>query len=124
MTVAKQPDDVDRYVGSMIRQARREKQLTQSDVAGLMDLTFQQVQKYEKGVNRVSCRRLLKFSEILERPIIYFFPDMSVESQADINAKNKLEKSDLKKHIRKQITAIHDLESLRAIARLVDLAAV
>ena len=123
MSAVKQPDEVDRFVGERIRQARREKQMTQMDIAELMGLTFQQVQKYEKGTNRVACGRLLKFSQVLDRQITYFFPKQPKRSGADMRAEKRLEVSDLKKKIRKEIGQIKNVDDLRAIARLVDLAA-
>lgn len=49
--------------------------LSQEDVAGTLGLTFQQVQKYEKGVNRISAGRLLALAQMLEVPLPYFFED-------------------------------------------------
>ena len=69
------PDNVDRYVGQKIRQARKKIGYSQEKLAEAIGLTFQQVQKYEHGVNRVSCGRILQISTALGQPITYFFPD-------------------------------------------------
>lgn len=73
MSESKLPSGIDRVVGQRIRWRRRELKLTQEKLGELLGLTFQQVQKYEKGVNRVSAGRLYKISSMLEVPINYFF---------------------------------------------------
>lgn len=73
MSENKLPSDIDRVVGERIYQRRRELKLTQHRLGELLDLTFQQVQKYEKGVNRVSAGRLYEIAGVLEVPVGYFF---------------------------------------------------
>ncbi len=68
------PDETDIYVGQKISQARRDKKLSQEKLGAEIGVTFQQIQKYERGVNRVSCGRIAKISKIVERPISWFFP--------------------------------------------------
>jgi transcriptional regulator with XRE-family HTH domain len=60
------PHPVDVAVGARLRIARREKGLSQSNLASALGLTFQQVQKYENGLNRVSASRLVDIARILE----------------------------------------------------------
>jgi transcriptional regulator with XRE-family HTH domain len=67
------PDAVDKLVGRNIRVFRLAKRLSQTDLAQQLGVTFQQVQKYEKGTNRVGSGRLLKISSILGRKITDFF---------------------------------------------------
>ncbi len=69
----KLPSGIDRIVGQRIRWRRKELKLTQEKLGELLSLTFQQVQKYEKGVNRVSAGRLYEMSAVLDVPITYFF---------------------------------------------------
>ena len=64
----------DQHVGARVRAARLEAGKSQTDVAESLGLTFQQVQKYEKGTNRVSASMLYKFAKALEMPISGFFP--------------------------------------------------
>ena len=64
---------VDLYVGERLKQKRLEGGISQDDLAGSVNLTFQQVQKYEKGVNRVSASKLYDFSKFLNTNISYFF---------------------------------------------------
>ena len=67
---------VDAHVGGRIRLRRTLLGLTQERLGDALGLTFQQVQKYERGVNRVGASRLFDISRVLDVPISYFFDDM------------------------------------------------
>ena len=71
-----EPNPVDVYVGGRIRMRRNLLGWSQEKLAEMLGLTFQQVQKYEKGQNRVSASRLWDFSVVLEAPISFFYEDM------------------------------------------------
>ena len=71
----KRPKQVDAHVGSKIRDRRKELGLSQTALGYKVGVTFQQVQKYEKGVNRVGASRLAAVAKVLEVPIGYFFPE-------------------------------------------------
>ena len=73
------PNPVDIHVGNRIRMRRNVLGWSQEKLAMLMGLTFQQVQKYEKGFNRVSASRLWDFSKVLNSPLSFFFEDMEPE---------------------------------------------
>lgn len=73
MSENKLPNEIDRVVGQRIRWRRRELKLTQEKLGDMLDLTFQQVQKYEKGVNRISAGRLFEMANVLNVPIGYFY---------------------------------------------------
>jgi transcriptional regulator with XRE-family HTH domain len=73
MMTRKGPDSVDRIVGRNIRIYRLQKGLTQTELADQLELTFQQVQKYEKGTNRVGSGRLLKIAIFLGVPVTALF---------------------------------------------------
>ena len=64
---------IDKYVGSRVRMGRRKLNMSQTDLGNALGLTFQQVQKYEKGSNRVSASRLQQLSKILQVPVPFFF---------------------------------------------------
>ena len=66
-----------RHLGSKLRLRRLALGLTQTKVAQAINVTFQQIQKYEKGTNGVSSIRLLQLSNYLKVPISYFFEDFS-----------------------------------------------
>ena len=71
----KQPDALDIKVGSKVRALRLERQMSQEKLGDALGLTFQQVQKYEKGTNRISAGRLQRIAAILEVPVSVFFAD-------------------------------------------------
>lgn len=71
------PSAVDIHVGSRIRLRRTQLGISQDRLGNALGLTFQQVQKYERGANRVGASRLFDISRILDVPISYFFDDMS-----------------------------------------------
>lgn len=64
---------IDTLVGKRLRQARAQKAITQQQLGEKLDITFQQVQKYETGFNRISASRLWEISEIVEKPVNWFF---------------------------------------------------
>jgi transcriptional regulator with XRE-family HTH domain len=68
----KAPNPVDRYVGSRVRMRRIMLGMSQEKLGEALGLTFQQVQKYEKGTNRVGASRLQQISEILQVPVSLF----------------------------------------------------
>ena len=67
------PDPVDKYVGSRIRMQRLLRSMSQEKLGDALGLTFQQVQKYEKGTNRVGASRIQQISEILQVPVSFLF---------------------------------------------------
>jgi transcriptional regulator with XRE-family HTH domain len=69
----KAPNPVDRYVGSRVRMRRIMLGMSQEKLGEALGLTFQQVQKYEKGTNRVGASRIQQISEILQIPISFLF---------------------------------------------------
>ena len=69
----KSPNATDTYVGARVRMRRLMLDMSQTDLAEAIGLTFQQVQKYEKGTNRISASRLQQISHVMEVPIPFFF---------------------------------------------------
>ena len=70
-------DNFNKHLGSKLKLRRLALGLTQTKVAKAINVTFQQIQKYEKGTNGVSSNRLMQLSQFLKVPIIYFFEDFS-----------------------------------------------
>ena len=68
---------IDLHVGKRLRLRRTLLGLSQEQLGSELNITFQQVQKYERGANRISASRLWDMSQILDVPISYFFDDMS-----------------------------------------------
>ena len=73
MRTKKPPDPLDRLIGRNIRFFRIEGGLSQTELAEHIGVTFQQLQKYEKGSNRISASRLQHISQILQVPVPFFF---------------------------------------------------
>jgi len=76
------PDPVDIHVGKRLRVRRSLLGWSQEKLADAIGLTFQQVQKYERGVNRISAGRLYQFSEILQVPVTYFYEMVKNDNHA------------------------------------------
>ena len=68
-------DNFNKHLGNKLKLRRLALGLTQTKVAKAINVTFQQIQKYEKGTNGVSSNRLMQLSQFLKVPIIYFFED-------------------------------------------------
>ena len=73
VALKKEPKAVDTHVGARIRSRRIMLNMSQTKLADALGLTFQQVQKYEKGTNRIGAGRLHEISRILQVPISFFF---------------------------------------------------
>lgn len=67
---------IDIHVGQRLRQRRLMLNLTQEKLGNITGMSFQQVQKYERGYNRVSASRLFEFAQSLQVPVSYFFQEM------------------------------------------------
>ncbi len=72
--------DLDKHIGLRLKMRRILMNMTQEDLAQKLNITFQQVQKYEKAINRVSASRLYEISHILNINITYFFEGYSNDS--------------------------------------------
>ncbi|MGR4863223.1 helix-turn-helix domain-containing protein [Caulobacter sp. LARHSG274] len=68
-----EPHRVDRHVGALIRAKRKAMGVSQSELADALGLTFQQVQKYERGTNRISSSKLYEIAQKLDTPLSSFF---------------------------------------------------
>ena len=73
MIAPKSPNPTDKHVGSRVRMRRIMLEMSQAKLADPLGLTFQQVQKYEKGVNRIGASRLQQIAQILQVPVTFFF---------------------------------------------------
>jgi transcriptional regulator with XRE-family HTH domain len=69
----KAPNPTDKHVGSRVRMRRKMLAMSQTKLGDALGLTFQQVQKYEKGTNRIGASRLQQISHILQVPVAFFF---------------------------------------------------
>lgn len=77
MTDERSASAVDRRIGQKVRTRRLEVSMSQERLAELLGVTFQQVQKYEKGVNRIAASRLFQIATSLNVPVAHFFEGLS-----------------------------------------------
>jgi len=113
-------NSIDAYVGSRVRQRRTLLGLSQEKLAEALNLTFQQVQKYERGSNRIGAGRLHQIAGVLEVPISYFFEDMprDVVARTGQPAKGLAEDTDV--YDADPMAKRETLELVRAYYRIVD----
>jgi transcriptional regulator with XRE-family HTH domain len=124
----KVPNPIDIYVGSRIRMRRLMVGMSQEKLGDELGITFQQVQKYEKGTNRVSASRLQAICEILQVPVPFFFegaPQVAgrvrkgAEAPSPAYVSDFLANSDGLKLVR-AFTQIGDATLRRSVVRLVE----
>jgi transcriptional regulator with XRE-family HTH domain len=77
------PNPIDLHVGAKVRMRRKFLGLSQEALADAIGLTFQQVQKYERGSNRISASKLYEIAKVLKTPISYFFDGIKEGEGAD-----------------------------------------
>ncbi|NKD77028.1 helix-turn-helix domain-containing protein [Haematospirillum sp. H1815] len=112
-----QPNPVDIHVGARVRFCRTVQRISQTTLANALGLTFQQIQKYERGTNRISASRLWDISQALGVPVTYFFddlpdalsrdeihqqeavPELSRESVALLIAYSKIDKKSVRRRV-------------------------
>lgn len=109
-----QPNPIDVYVGSRIRLRRELFGLSQMRLADKLGLTFQQIQKYERGTNRISASRLWDVAQVLDTPITYFFAEMD-EQTAKQSPRRFVKPTDEKDKIPEPANALAQKEIIRLI---------
>src|SRR5215204_2054581 len=82
----KAPNPTDRHVGSRVRMRRMMLSMSQEKLGDALGLTFQQVQKYEKGTNRIGASRLQQISHALQVPISFFFEELPVATKSAVES--------------------------------------
>lgn len=93
-TASGKPNPVDIHVGARIRLRRTLLGMSQEKLGEAIGLTFQQVQKYERGANRVGASRLYDLSRVLEVPVSFFFDDMPEEvSSISVHERREMSES-------------------------------
>lgn len=113
----KKPNPIDIHVGSRIRLRRSMLGLSQSILGNGLGITFQQIQKYEKGTNRVGASRLQAMSTILDVPVEFFFEDAPNEGG---KAANKHVIDDLSKEYLEFMTTRQGVQLNRAFVQIKD----
>ncbi|MGQ0682957.1 helix-turn-helix domain-containing protein [Bradyrhizobium sp.] len=124
----KAPNPVDKYVGSRVRMRRIMLGMSQEKLGEALGLTFQQIQKYEKGTNRVGASRLQQISEVLQVPVSFLFDggpsgialsESSAESASPAYISDFLATSE-GLALTRAFTRIHDSKLRRSIVDLVE----
>ena len=87
-TSARGPNPIDIHVGSRIRLRRQLMKMSQEKLGDELGVTFQQVQKYERGANRVGASRLYRLSRVLEVPVQFFFEGLNDQTAITAMADN------------------------------------
>ena len=83
------------HLGSKLRMRRLSLGLTQTKVAQAINVTFQQIQKYEKGTNGISSLRIMQLANFLKVPVIFFFEDYPLYEDASADSSNNNKTEDL-----------------------------
>ena len=114
---------VDRLVGRQLRRQRLELGLSQSRLADEIGVTFQQIQKYELGSNRVVASRLFDLASVLNVPVAYFFAEVEPEAPADEKADFAPAVGDrpTPRETRRLVNAYYDIENPNLRKKLIDL---
>ena len=125
---ARRADSRDAEVGRRVRSRRLERRLSQTELADGIGVTFQQVQKYEKGTNRIGAGRLERISEKLGVPISFFFDNMDGTSARARAPRNPKKRKDSVFELMQTsgavriLKAFHRIQSRRVRAMLVGMA--
>jgi transcriptional regulator with XRE-family HTH domain len=124
----KAPNPVDKYVGSRVRMRRIMLGMSQEKLGEALGLTFQQVQKYEKGTNRVGASRIQQIAEILQIPVSFLFdggPSGTINADGTIEGPSPSYVSDFLATseglaLTRAFTRISDAKLRRSIVELVE----
>jgi transcriptional regulator with XRE-family HTH domain len=119
------PDPIDIHVGSRLRLRRNLLGMSQEQLSNVCGLTFQQIQKYERGTNRMGASRLFQFAKLLDVPISYFFDDVrgeraALHPSAGFSDKEQAQLDDAQNVDREILHRRETLELIRAYYRITD----
>jgi transcriptional regulator with XRE-family HTH domain len=126
--VTKSPNPIDVHVGRRVRMRRLMLHLSQTALAGALGLTFQQVQKYEKGTNRIGASRLQQIASFLQVPVSFFFEDVIPSGKKSKGMRDERSLADISKFtatpdglsLIKAFREINDRKLRRCIVDLVE----
>lgn len=115
----KQPSSIDAHVGSRVRLRRMLIGMSQEKLGELLGLTFQQVQKYEKGANRIGASRLYDISSILSVPVQYFFEDLPATKSQQLNG-HGMSEPDREPFVMDFVSSTEGLQLIRSYTKVTD----
>ncbi len=110
--------NIDVHVGKRLRLRRTMMGLSQEALAKAVGITFQQVQKYEKGVNAMNSSRLYEFSQFMHIPVAYFFEGLNAPAEAPEPARGFAESGEAFIHATKNVSDRESLEMMKAFKRI------
>lgn len=113
----KSPNPIDVHVGSRVRLRRIYVGMSQEKLGDMLGLTFQQVQKYEKGANRIGASRLYQIAQILGVPVQFFFEDLPAELQGP---ESNFSESQQTEFVMDFVSSFEGLQLNRAFTRIQD----
>lgn len=113
----KKPNPIDVHVGKRVRLRRTMLGLSQEKLGDSLGITFQQIQKYEKGSNRIGASRLQQLSEILKTPISFFFEEVPGSEKAAIEG---MSEADSPNYIVDFLSTSEGLQLYKAFANIKD----
>ena len=114
------PHPVDIHVGGRVRLRRTLMGLSQVKLAQMLGLTFQQIQKYEKGQNRIGSSRLFELSKVLDVPVSFFFDDLVGEKPGGPAGAHGVAEAPAAAYDNDTLTKRETLEMVRAYYRIAD----
>ena len=85
MTIDTRVSDIDKYVGQKLKECRITQGLSQQTLGKIANVSIQQIQKYEKGTNRISSGKLFLFAQFLQVPLTYFFEQINFANINDLD---------------------------------------
>ena len=95
----KAADDIDAHVGSRVRLRRMTLNVSQEQLGDALGLTFQQIQKYEKGQNRIGAGRLYRIARILSVPVEFFYEGLPVPDNTASNDETAVQHAEIQKFL-------------------------
>lgn len=81
---ARGPTSIDQHVGARLRLRRTLLEMSQSELGEQLGVTFQQVQKYERGTNRIGASRLFHVAKVMQVPVAYFFEGLAEDGRSQL----------------------------------------
>ncbi len=113
-----EPDPIDVHVGSRLRMRRTFLGMSQGKLGDALNISFQQIQKYEQAGNRISASRLFKLSNYLDVPVVYFFEDLPGQSETQAGNNNE---ENIEAFGQDQLAAKETLELVRSYYKITNL---
>lgn len=114
--MARRNHAIDRHLGARVRFARVEKKISQTVLGEQLGISFQQVQKYELGKDRISASQLLNIARVLEKDISFFFEDINAEAdEAHVDPAEAAEQ-----RRRSRVSTSHDVKIIRLLQAIQD----